>query len=191
MCGKLSGDMTKFMRHSLLTATVLAFVLTSGSYAQNIPAVKGKALDDSEVVLPKPGSQQYLILTIGFSHKSGEQSSAWGKRLFADYSSNARVAVYQFAELEAAPSIIRGMIVHGMRKDIPAAQHAHFVPMYDHEEDWKKTVKFSALDDAYVLLTTPDGHVLWQTHGAISDAAYAELKSAVANAGANPQKSSP
>jgi len=40
--------------------------------AQTIPIVKAKALDDSEVLLPKPDGQQILILILGFSHKSGD-----------------------------------------------------------------------------------------------------------------------
>jgi hypothetical protein len=166
----------------LLALLVLPLVPAS---AQTIPPVNAKALDDSQVVLPQPAGHQYLILTIGFSHKSGELSSAWGKRLFADFASNPQVAVYQFAELQSAPSFIRGVIVRGMRKDVPTERHSHFVPLFDHADEWKKLVNFSGPDDAYILLTAPDGHVLWQTHGPVEDAAYTELKTAVARASAS------
>lgn len=164
------------------SALILTLLLSAvpSLYAQTIPPIKGKALDDSEVVLPKPGSSQYLILTVGFSHKSGQQSSAWGQRLTADFSpSDPHVAVYQFAELQGAPSFIRGTIVRGMRKDVPASQHSHFVPLSDRQDEWKRLVNFSAPDDAYVLFTTPDGRVLWQTHGPVSDASYTALLAAV------------
>jgi hypothetical protein len=164
----------------LLAMLVLASLYSLQALAQTIPPIKGKALDDSDVVLPKPGGQQYLILVIGFSHKSGELCGGWGKRITADFSSDPHVTLYQLAELQAAPSLIRGMIVHGMRKDVPATQHSHFVPLYDHEDEWKKLVSFSAPDDAYVLLTTPDGKVLWQARGAVNDNTYGELKAAVA-----------
>jgi hypothetical protein len=172
------------MKLSILFLTIaVLFPAVPCLYAQTIPPIKGKALDDSEVVLPKPSGPQYLVLTIGFSHKSGEQSSAWGKRLAVDFPpDDPHIAVYQFAELQGAPSMIRGMIVHGMRKDVPPAQHSHFVPLFDHQDEWKKLVNFSAPDDAYVLFTTPDGHVLWQTHGTVTDASYAGLKTAVVSA---------
>jgi hypothetical protein len=170
---------------AILTALRLAVLPAA---AQTIPPVKAKALDGSEVVLPQPDSPHYLILTIGFSHKSGQPSSAWGKRLVAEYSSNPHVAIYQLAELEAAPSFIRGMILHGMRKDVPEAQHSHFLPLFDHEEQWKKLVNFSGPDDAYILLTTPDGRVLWQTHGPVEDSACAELKAVVAKSTAEASK---
>lgn len=175
----------------LLIAATLCFTISgsaSALLAQSIPPIKAKALDDSEVVLPKPGSQQFLILVIGFSHKSGQNCTPWDKRLAADYGSDSHVTYYQLPILAGAPSMIRPMILHGMRKDVPAALHSHFVPVYDHEADWKKIVNFSGADDAYIVVTSPDGHVLWQTHGLLSDSAYAELQTAVSKVTANATK---
>lgn len=155
---------------------------------QTIPPVKAKALDDTEVILPKPRSEQLLILVLGFSHKSGEACAAWGKRLAVDYASEAHADYYQLPELEGAPSLVRGMILHGMRKDVPAARQSHFVPLYDHEADWKKAVNFSAPDDAYIVVAGPDGHVLWQTHGLVSDSAYADLRAAIIRFSGNTMK---
>jgi hypothetical protein len=169
----------------LLLVTILGSCAIPG-HAQSIPSVKAKALDDSEVILPKPGSQQLLILVLGFSHKSGDTCTAWGKRLRADYSSDPHAVVYQLPELQSAPPFVRGMILHGMRKDVPPAEQSRYVPLYDHESDWKKTVNFSAPDDPYLLVASPDGHVLWQTHGPVTDAAYADLKAAVAKFQVNP-----
>lgn len=156
---------------------LLAFSLPAPR--QTIPPVNAKALDDSEVILPRPGSSQFLLLLIGFSHKSGEFCTPWRDRLAADYTSDSHIAFYQLAELQDAPSMIRGFILRGMRKEVPAAQHSRFLPLYDHEDDWKKIVSFSAPDDPYLLLTAPNGPVLWQTNGTFSDSAYAALKSAV------------
>jgi hypothetical protein len=168
------------LRLSFLTLVAASWLACAApAFAQTIPPVNAKALDDFEVVLPQPGSEQYLILTIGFSHKSGGPNSAWGKRLFADFAFNSQVAVYQFAELQSAPSFIRAVIVRGMRKDVPIAHHGHFIPLFEHADEWKKLVNFSGPDDAYILLTAPDGHVLWQTHGSVNDAAYADLKTAL------------
>ena len=166
------------MKRLRIAAVFCLSTLASAStlLAQSIPPVKAKALDDSEVVLPKPGGQQFLILVLGFSHKSGENCTPWDKRLAADYGSDSHVAYYQLPVLAGAPSLIRPVILRGMRKDVPAYLHSRFVPIYDHEEDWKKLVNFSGADDAYVLVTSPDGHVLWQTHGPLSDAAYAGLQ---------------
>jgi hypothetical protein len=171
---------------SLAIAIVLGFCAVP-CQAQTIPPVKTKALDDSEVVLPKPGGRQLLILVLGFSHKSGQNCTPWDQRLAADYLSDPHVTYYQLPVLADAPSFVRPMILHGMHKNVPAVQHSHFVPIYDHETDWKKLVNFSAPDDPYILVAAPDGHVLWQSHGLATDSAYSELKSAVAQFSAKSQ----
>jgi len=77
-----------------------------------------------------------------------------------------------------------------MRKDVPAAQHSRFVPLYDYEPEWKKAVSFStsAPDDPYIVVAAPDGRILWQTHGPFTDSAYSDLKCAVSKLIADPPK---
>ena len=171
--------MTRLSGHVIWALVFLA--CATSALCQSIPPVKAKGLDESEVVLPNPGSQQYLIMVIGFSRKGGQVCGPWGKRLNADYPPTSPVAIYQIAELQDAPSFVRGMIVHGMRKGTPPAQQSHFVPIYDHEDEWKKATNFSSPDDAYILLAAPDGKILWQAHGPLTDAAYAQLQSTVAH----------
>jgi hypothetical protein len=151
------------------------------STAQSIPAIKAKALDDSEIVLPHPGSQQLLILVVGFSQKSGKACEVWSKKISADYRADPRIAYFSLPVLESAPSLIRPMIVYGIRKGIPAEERRHIVPIYSNESDWKKVVRFSAPDYAYLIVAGPDGKSLWQAHGAYSDAIYSELKKNIAN----------
>lgn len=150
------------------------------AFAQNIPTVKAKTLDDTEIELPKPGSQQALILVLGFSHKSAETCSPWSKRLASDFHGDTTVMYYQIPVLQDAPSFVRPMILHGMRKDIATTEHSHVLPVYNNESDWKKLVGFAGADEAYIVVADASGHVLWQTHGPMNDAAYGELKSALA-----------
>jgi hypothetical protein len=63
-----------------LKLLLLFFFTATLSSAQSIPATKAKALDNSEITLPSPGSQQFLILVVGFSQKSGELCQVWGKK---------------------------------------------------------------------------------------------------------------
>jgi hypothetical protein len=157
----------------------LLFAVTLAS-AQSLPLVKAKALDNSEVMLPDPAGQRILILVVGFSHKSGEICQAWGKKISADFRADPPINYFLLPVLQSAPSLVRPMILHGMRKDIPAAEFAHYVPVYSNESEWKKLVNFSAPDDAYLVVATPDGRPVWQGHGSYSDGIYAELKKSVA-----------
>ena len=164
----------------LLKLALLFLVIPVLSSAQSIPAVKAKALDNSEITLPIPSSQQILILMLGFSHKSGDLCKVWGRKISADYHADARIAYFTIPVLQSAPSLVRPMIVHGMRKDVPAQELAHFVPLYSNESDWKKVVNFSVPDDAYLIVAMPDGHPVWRAHGPFSDSTYADLKKSVA-----------
>jgi len=178
------------MKLGFLSPLLLLGLLAASTPAQSIPPVNAKALDDSQVILPLPNGHQLLVLLLGFSHKSGDACGPWAKRLSADYTSNPHATYYQLAELQSAPSFVRGMILHGMRKDVPAGQHSRFVPLYDHESEWKKAVNFStaAPDDPYIVVTATDGRILWQTHGPFTDSAYSDLKSAVSKLIADPAK---
>ena len=169
-----------------LTFCLLLLTLSIAANAQSIPAIKAKTLADTDIVLPQPGGTQILVLVVGFSHKSAENCAPWGKRLSTDFRSDTHVAYYQLPVLQGAPSFVRPMILRGMRKDMLADEQAHFIPILDHEDEWKKLVSFSAPDDAYILLTDSHGHVVWQTHGSVTDASYDALKSAVSKLLASP-----
>jgi len=168
------------MSARLTLAVIVLLIWIAPVFAQSIPPVRSKALDDSEVVLPKPANSQILVLIVGFSHKSGEVCTAWGKHVSADYAKNPRVAYFQVPVLQDAPSFVRPMILHGMREGVPPQELSHFVPVYDKEADWKKLVNFSAPDDAYLILADAQGQVFWQTHGSFNNSAYAELQKSVA-----------
>ena len=162
----------------LLAVLYFAAALSAG---QSMPAIKGKALDNSEVSLPAAGGQQILILIVGFSQKSGKLCEVWSKAVSADYRADSRVAYFSLPVLEDAPSLFRPLIVRGMRKGVPADEQRRFVPIYSNEPEWKTFVHFTAPDDAYLVVAGADGHPVWQAHGAYSDAGYRDLKAAVAD----------
>jgi hypothetical protein len=151
------------------------------SHGQSIPAIRDKALDNSEIILPNPGGQQILILVVGFSQKSGKLCEMWSKKISADYHTDARVSYFSLPVLQSAPSLVRPLIVHGIRKGVPAEELRRLVPLYSNEPDWKKLVNFSTADDPYLIVAEPDGHPVWQAHGAYSDAVFGELKKSVAS----------
>lgn len=161
----------------LLAMTFLA----SACLAQTLPRIESTTLDNQKIVIPDPSRYHALVLVVGFTHKSADQCAAWGKRLAHDYSANPNVGYFQIPVLQGVPGLIKPMILHGMRSDLPAAEQAHFVPIYQHKEELEKIVGYKAEDDAYVLVATTDGRVVWQTHGAISEQNYSELQRAIAS----------
>lgn len=136
---------------------------------------------------PQSDNRKPILLTIGFSHKSSAECDVWNRRLKPEYLDNLRVAYYEVADLEGAPSFVLGMILRGMRKKIPEAEQAHFVPLLSGGEAWKKLVGYSAPDDAYVVVADAKGRSVWLTHGILTDAKYAQLHAALEKLILNPQ----
>jgi hypothetical protein len=148
--------------------------------AQNVPSTTAKALDGSTLSFPRAQSQKPLVVMVGFSRKSSGDFQQWNQRALSPYLTDPRIDYYELPELQGAPSFVRPMILHGMRRDVPAAEHSHFAPLTTGEEEWKKTVGYSASKDTYLILAEPSGHVVWQTSGAPDDAKVAAFKQALA-----------
>jgi hypothetical protein len=118
---------------------------------------------------------------VGFSHKSSGDFKQWNQRMLSPYLSDPRIDYYELADLQGVPSLIKGMILHGMRREVPAAQHSHFATLTAGEEEWKKAVSYSASDNTYIVLADASGHIVWQGHGVPDDENVAGLKKALAD----------
>jgi hypothetical protein len=90
--------------------------------------------------------------------------------------SEPRIDYYELADFQGGPSFVMWMILHGMRREIPKDEQSRFVVLYSNEDKWKKLVGYSAPEDAYLVVADPSGNVLWQAHGAPSDAKQTELQ---------------
>lgn len=146
-----------------------------------LPTITGTTLDNQKVVLPDPSRYKALVLVLGFSHKSADQAGAWTKHIAQDYTSHPEIGYFEIPELQGVPSIVKPMILHGMRREVAQSDHSHFVPIYQHEQELKKVVGFSSDTDAYVLVTTAGGRIIWQAHGAINEQAYSGLVRALSS----------
>jgi hypothetical protein len=141
-----------------------------------IPKTTAKTLAGIEVTIPESGASGLLLVVIAFSHKGGTQAEDWNKRIAAAFQKDATVHFYAAADLEGVPSLVKGMVLHGMRSGTTAEEQARFLLIEKDGAKWKALVNYSAEDDAYVVLATASGSVLWQAHGAATDAAFGELQ---------------
>jgi hypothetical protein len=165
----------------LLTVFQLPLVLlvAVGALGQSIPRVDVESLNGRPVSLPKDFANKPAIFVIGFSQGGGNQCGHFARKLAKEASVvEGKVVMYQIAMLESAPRIFRSMILHGMRSGIPSAEQERFLPLFHDEAQWKQLVGFnkSAPNDAYLLLVSQKGAVLWTGHGTYSDELFSELK---------------
>ena len=147
-----------------------------------IPPVHGTVLSGSAVELPDALRGKTGVLVIGFSQGSRDQVATWGRRLEVDYRGSSTVTYYEMAELASVPRFLRGLVLKKIREDVPQGAQERFLPVFDHEADWKTATGFRSANDAYVLVVNGNGTVRWRTAGIASDTAYAEVKRQIAEA---------
>ena len=141
-----------------------------------IPPVHGTALSGDKIDLPDGLKGKVGVLVLGFSHDSRDNVAAWGKRIAADYRGSAGVIYYEMPMLESVPGLLRGFVTKKIAEAVPDGGKSSFVPVTDHEKDWKKITGYKGGDDAYVVVVDSTGLVRWKLQGAASDAHEAELK---------------
>jgi hypothetical protein len=164
----------------------LAFAIFAGHCAaQQVPPTQAKALDQSVITFPQ-NDGKVLLLLIGFSHKSEKECDKWNDRLKPGYLHDSHLAYYELADFQGVPSFVMRFILHGLRRAVPKDEHAHFIPFYSGEAEWKKLVSYSAPEDAYLVVADPAGYALWQTHGPPDDNKYSELQAALTKATSRP-----
>jgi hypothetical protein len=149
-----------------LGAMLLALLLTVARVSgQTLPKTEEETLSGEKVNLQSALSGKIGILVLGFSQKSKEQSKVWGKGLLAEFRGDDSIAIFQMPVLEAVPRLVRSMVLHGMKKDVPAEVQPHFLPVLHNEQQWKELTQFSAADDAYILVVDREQKVVWRDHG--------------------------
>jgi hypothetical protein len=153
----------------------------STSYAQAtlaIPQTEATALSGQVIRLPQD-LPPHAVLILGFSEKSSSDTAACGKRLGEALAKQLEVKVYQIPVLEEVPRLVRGFVTRSMKKSVPAPVQSTFIPVFDHETEWKRLSGFAAPDDAYILIAGHQGQILWRTHGPCSADKVREVTSAL------------
>jgi hypothetical protein len=144
-----------------------------------IPPFQGTSFADQPVKLPEDLRGKIAVLVVGFTHGSQNAVGGWGKRLAADYRDSPGVVYYEMPVLAGAPRIMLGMIVGKIKGSLPDPVKPHFVPILENQAGWQAVANYKSGDDAYVIVVDGQGVVRWQTHEAVSDAAYAQLRQQV------------
>jgi hypothetical protein len=162
-----------------LAVTTLTFVLglLLPSPTASIPPVQGTTFAGEQVALPGSLHGRAALLIVGFTEASRQQASDWGHKLAADPQRPPQLAYYEMPVLESVPRLLRGFVLKRIKESVSAKGQAHFLPVLDHEADWKQAAGFSSPDNAYLLLIDDTGTIRWRTQGPYQDQTYAEIKS--------------
>ena len=145
-----------------------------------IPAVHVTMLDEHALNLPQDLSSRATILIIGFGRHSQDATTAWEKPVRLQLAHPPAIGFYDMAMLAEIPGFVRPLAMRSIRKAVPAVLRPNFVPLVDHEDEWKQAAGYDAgnADAAYVLLVDSHGVVRWSTHEAYTPAGWQRLTEA-------------
>lgn len=158
-----------------MKAFVIAIFICALAAQEPFPHLTSENLNKKEISLPEAVHGKIALLAAGFSRNSGNSVGPWIKRFERDFGSDSRYTAYQAAVLEGVPRLIRGMVVGGIRKDIPADHAGRFLTVFHDEKQWRELVRFEQADDAYLVLLDPAGGIRWQHHGPFRESDYLAL----------------
>ncbi len=169
------------MNRARLASLALLILASIPAQAQNItekpmPRIEGDSLAGHHIVLPDAASGKVAVLIFGFTKASKVPTAAWAKKISADFTSQPAFALYQLPVLQDVPRLVRGMVISSIRKGVAEETRDYFVPILNGEAELKKLVSYKEQDDAYLVVLNREGKIVAQTHGQVTDAAYAPLK---------------
>jgi hypothetical protein len=160
------------MKTSRVIRAALLLLLTYNIQcaASSIPPGVSTSLTGEKVEFPKDLHGSISFLIVGFSQKSADQATEWGKAIDGlGTCQGQHLTWFQLPVLASAPGFLRPLILRSMRSGLTRAVQQHFVPITDHEADWKVAAGYQATDaqkdDAYILAADEKGQVVAKWHG--------------------------
>jgi hypothetical protein len=164
----------------LLTGALTALLLTGSLAAQTIPSLRGTSFSGAPVDLPQALHGHTAVLILSFSQDARANVTDWFHTFANDYRNSPTVLYYSLPVLAGAPSFLRGMITRKIRESVSPPAQPRFVPILDHEAEWKSVAGFAKQlpdSEAYFVLVDGSGQIRYRTHaGAPTPQAYADLR---------------
>lgn len=159
-----------------IRAVLVVGAATSTAAASDpvIPLLPVESLSSKQLSLPADLPDVPCVFIVGFSKASSRPATEWSRRLQATLASDS-VALYSVSVIEDVPRFLRGLLVSGIRRSVPASLHDRFLLVTQSASVWKDLTSYSEPDAAYVLLTNTAREVVWRAAGSPSDHKVAEL----------------
>ncbi len=153
---------------------------TQSEAGPQIPPIDATALDGHTVSLPAALPGRATVLILGFGRHSADATTAWEKPIRSQLAHPPAIGFYDMAMLAAIPSFAHSFALHALRKQVPDVLKPNFLPLFNHEDEWKRAAGYTAdqPEAAYLMLVDAKGTIRWSTHEAFSPAGFARLREA-------------
>jgi hypothetical protein len=145
------------------------------------PTVEGSSLSGVRHRLPGSLAHDLNLLLVAFRQWQQKDVDTWAPVAAELASTVEGFGAYELPVISRAYKPFSGFIDGGMRSGIPdAGVRDATITLYIDRAPFMEALGIRRLDAIAPMLVTPDGAVLWQTRGPVSDDAVEELRAAVA-----------
>lgn len=144
-----------------------------------LPELRGEFLTGQPAVLPRESRGRIALLLLGFTYGSRFAVEAWAGRFRAEFHSDPKLTFFEAPMIGGVARLAKWFIDSGMRRGTPRADYEHVITVYRDTKAWKRRVRFSDPDAAYLILVDDQSQVAWLYRGAFEDAAFEALCSRV------------
>ncbi len=162
------------MNRLVILAAFMA-ALTQPGDENTVPRTEGKTLSERKIVLADELRGKEALLIVTFSRAAGSAAQEWTRHIQEKKLLKPGMSLYQVSMLEEVPRLLRGMVIGGIRKGVPAEKHAEFVVLVKDQNAWKKAVHHSHDDDPYLMRVNAAGVIQWRMVGRLTEARSQEL----------------
>jgi hypothetical protein len=145
-----------FTRRALLLLALGSFMMLRAAQAQSatsglnlgdtLPDISGQTPSGGSLRLSDVVAGKTSVVVFSFSKTAGKDARLWNEHLYKDYGSNRLVAGSTVIMLEAAPLLLRGIIVSELKKNMPPSMRDRTIVLYQDEKLWKQ--RLAVADDA-------------------------------------------
>jgi hypothetical protein len=142
---------------------------------ERLPKLRGEFLTGRKVVLPHAAQGRVSLLLLGFTYKSRFAVEAWAARFRQEFPSDPRVDFYEVPVIGGVARLAGWFINSGMRGGTPKEDYERVVTVHRDADTWKRRVRFSDSDAAYLILLDRTGKVAWRHQGAFDEAVFQAL----------------
>ena len=144
-----------------------------------LPDITGQSLSGNSADLATAVEGKIALVIFSLSKGGDKDTKLWDSALLRDFGSNQSVALSTVIMLESAPRLLRGVIVSGIKNDMPPPLHTSTIVSYEDETLWKQRLDVVNDRRAYAILLGQDGRISWKNSGALNNAENKELKTKV------------
>ncbi len=136
-------------------------------------ALPVQSLNDQPLTFPRDAIAPRSIFVVTLSKAASEQGAAWTRRLRE--ATQITAPVFQVAVLEDVPSLLRGLVISAIARQVPPGLRDRFWIAVSGGADWRKCVDSASEGDAHVFVLDQRSDVVWRAHGLVSDARISEI----------------